>query len=72
MFVCLFFVYFIFILYEMDSISHTITRTVMKFGRKVVFDKTLKMVEVKMTLSQGQGHRVNLYCSTVASEHCHI
>ena len=40
-----------FILYKIDNISDTINSTAMKFGRKVVFEKSFKRVEVKMTLN---------------------
>ena len=47
---------------NMDNISDTINSRVMKLDQKVVCDKTFKTMQVKMTLTQGQGHRVNLKC----------
>ena len=45
---------------NMDNISETINARVMKLGPKVVCGKTFKFIHSRMTLTQGQGHRVTL------------
>ena len=45
---------------NMDNISDTNCSRVTKLGPKVVCGKTFPSIQFRMTLSQGQGHRVTL------------
>ena len=44
----------------MDNISDTNNTRATKLGSKVVCGKTFQSIELEMTLSQGQGHRLTL------------
>ena len=44
----------------MGNISHTNRGSVTKLGHKVVWGNTFQSIQFRMTLSQGQGHRVTL------------
>ena len=45
-----------------DNISYTIYIRVLKLGQKVVYEVTFKMMCHMVTLTKGQGHKMNLRC----------
>ena len=44
------------------NISYAIYITVMKLGHKVAYEETFKMVCHRSSLTEGQGHKINLKC----------
>ena len=45
-----------------DNISYAIYIRVMKLGQNVAYEKTFKMMCHRSTLTEGQGHKINLKC----------